>query len=292
LQYIAGYTYYLPGPVNIGIYAHGNGKCTVIDTGIDKDSGRRILKALANANLQLEQIINTHAHADHFGGNAFLVARTEAEVWAPVFEAQIIQAPQLEPFYLYSAWPIGQLQTKFLQAPPSQVNKIITVQDKTPEGLSFLELPGHSPAQIGVITPDGVLFCADAYFSEETLTNYYLPYFIDIPRAKQTLRMLLTEPCYRYILPAHGKLAQNPEKLLRLNLSRLNEIDELIWENLAQPHTREDLLAKLISEKNLPTNPAQYYLYYSSIGAHLAGMAAEGKIGFSYTRGYMYWQQI
>jgi glyoxylase-like metal-dependent hydrolase (beta-lactamase superfamily II) len=291
LKKICGNTFYLPGPVNIGVYDHGDGSCTIIDTGIDKDSGRRILRALEGEGLTLVRIINTHAHADHFGGNAFLVRRSKAKVWAPPVEAAIIMYPELEPLYLYSAKPLPELQTKFLQAAPSPVDKIIEPGSGTEEGLEIVPLPGHSLGQIGVATPDGVLFPGDAFFAMDTLKKYFLPYFVDIPRARESLDRLQASKQYNYFLPSHGCLTADPREILAANLKRLQEIDQFILSALKrEPKTREGILAELVATYNLLLNPAQYHLYNSTLGAHLSGLAEEGRLEFSFSEGRMLWQ--
>src|SRR3712207_8034535 len=73
LQPIAGRAYCLPGSNNLGIVATGDGGAIAIDTGLDKDPGRLIRKALDEARLALRAIISTHHHADHIGGNDYLV---------------------------------------------------------------------------------------------------------------------------------------------------------------------------------------------------------------------------
>ncbi|HHW92632.1 MAG TPA: hypothetical protein GX735_08070 [Firmicutes bacterium] len=184
------------------------------------------------------------------------------------------------------------LQTKFLQAAASPVDKIIVPGEKTAEGLEILPLPGHSPGQIGVATPDGVLFSGDAYFAIDTLEKYFLPYFVDIPRAKETISRLLATNQYRYYyLPCHGILSDDPQKTLAANLERLQEIDEFILSSLKrESKTQEALLAELISTHNLLLNPAQYHLYNSTLGAHLSGLAVENKLEFIFCKGKMHWQ--
>jgi glyoxylase-like metal-dependent hydrolase (beta-lactamase superfamily II) len=41
----------------------------LIDAGQDRDQAKRLLRACEAAGLTPCAIINTHAHADHFGGN-------------------------------------------------------------------------------------------------------------------------------------------------------------------------------------------------------------------------------
>src|SRR5918911_4068818 len=101
LQPIAGRASYIPGSNNLGVVTTGDGGAIAIDTGLDKDTGRLIRKALDEARLILRAIINTHHHADHIGGNDYLVRNLPGvEVYAPRLEAALIENPLLEPLYL------------------------------------------------------------------------------------------------------------------------------------------------------------------------------------------------
>ena len=162
--------YVLKGATNIGILRFKGNEAVVIDTGLDKDVGKRILKALDILGLHLSVIINTHSHADHCGGNHFLIRRTDACVYASKLEAAIIENTLFEPIYLFcGAYPIEELKVKFLMAKPSHVDHHL---EEIPSSLEFddlhlkiLCLKGHSWEQIGV-EAKGVLFCGDALFPE------------------------------------------------------------------------------------------------------------------------------
>ena len=56
---------YIPGGVNVGVIQNGNA-VILIDTGLDKDNGKKILRLLHEHELTLKAIINTHSHADLF----------------------------------------------------------------------------------------------------------------------------------------------------------------------------------------------------------------------------------
>jgi glyoxylase-like metal-dependent hydrolase (beta-lactamase superfamily II) len=94
--------YYLPGAVNMALVVGTDQQAVVIDTGGDKDSGRRVKGACDALGVTLTAILNTHAHADHYGGNDFLVRNLSVPVHAPPFEASIIENPYLEPVYLFN----------------------------------------------------------------------------------------------------------------------------------------------------------------------------------------------
>jgi glyoxylase-like metal-dependent hydrolase (beta-lactamase superfamily II) len=75
LKHIAGDTHYIPAPTNIGLYVRDQ-SVTLIDSGNDRDAGRKILKHIESKGWTLERIVNTHSNADHIGGNALLQRRT------------------------------------------------------------------------------------------------------------------------------------------------------------------------------------------------------------------------
>jgi glyoxylase-like metal-dependent hydrolase (beta-lactamase superfamily II) len=55
----------------MGIYLCEGNEAILIDSGLDKDSGKKILKLLESRGFSLKFIINTHSNADHTGGNRF-----------------------------------------------------------------------------------------------------------------------------------------------------------------------------------------------------------------------------
>ncbi|MCI0370980.1 MAG: 16S rRNA (guanine(527)-N(7))-methyltransferase RsmG [candidate division NC10 bacterium] len=75
------------------------------DTGLTADAGRRLLRGAEALGGKLVAIVNSHAHADHFGGNAFFLERTAAKGHAPAQEEAILRYPDLEPFCLFGAAP-------------------------------------------------------------------------------------------------------------------------------------------------------------------------------------------
>src|SRR5438270_7373263 len=61
----------IQGGANIGVIAY-DGRCLIIDSGMDKDVGRGILNQVNKLNLTPGALLVTHAHADHFGGAHYL----------------------------------------------------------------------------------------------------------------------------------------------------------------------------------------------------------------------------
>ena len=76
-------TYYIKSPTNIGLFRLDEKNVCLIDSGNDKDAGRRIRQVLDANGWQLTAIYNTHANADHIGGNRYLQGQTGCRIYAP-----------------------------------------------------------------------------------------------------------------------------------------------------------------------------------------------------------------
>ena len=62
-------TYYIDCPAKIGIYRVSGDEVCLIDSGNDKNAGKKALRILEEQGWKLKMILNTHFHADHIGGN-------------------------------------------------------------------------------------------------------------------------------------------------------------------------------------------------------------------------------
>ena len=67
-------TWYIDCPAKMGLFLAEDG-AWLIDSGSDKDAGRRVRKLLDANGWTLAGILNTHSNADHIGGNRFLQDR-------------------------------------------------------------------------------------------------------------------------------------------------------------------------------------------------------------------------
>ncbi|RAP24661.1 hypothetical protein C2W64_02831 [Brevibacillus laterosporus] len=99
----------------------------MIDSGLDTQTAKKTKKGLDELSQPLYAIIKTHSHADHFGGNHYLLQQyPHAIVYAPALEEAIIRNPMLEPIYLgMGSTPLPELCNKFLLAESSRVDEIL-----------------------------------------------------------------------------------------------------------------------------------------------------------------------
>lgn len=270
LSLVKGNTYCLEGIHNIGIILSEDKTCTVIDTGLDDHSGKNILKVIQEMGWNLTSVINTHSHADHFGGNHYLQEQTHARIYASSFEAAIMENPDLEPYYLYSATPIKELNIRFLKAKPCRVSQRIHEGTLNAGGSSFHihYLKGHSFEQIGIETSDHVLFTGDALCPIEIIEKYKLPYFDHIGNALATLEFLKTSPFDTYVL-GHQTITSNILPIIERNSNVLQEMAEVISQMLTNPKSREEVLEMVIKKYSIPLTIPQYYLLQASVAAYL-----------------------
>ena len=77
---ITPHCFYIQSPAKIGLVEVGEGEVCLIDSGNDKDAGRRIRQVLDANGWQLTAIYNTHANADHIGGNRYLQGQTGCRI--------------------------------------------------------------------------------------------------------------------------------------------------------------------------------------------------------------------
>jgi len=279
LKHVTDDVAYIPGAVNIGVITNGD-RVILVDTGLDRGSGRNTQRLLDAEGLKITAIVNTHSHADHFGGNDYLVRSTGATVYAPPVEAGIIQNPLLEPIYLFhGAAPIRNLRNKFVLAKPSPVHHILepgmtAIEDKE---LVIVPLPGHSFNQVGVLVDD-VLFCADAVFSERVIEKYRIPVVQDVGSHRETLKTL-RETSHALYVPSHTKPTGDITALADRNLADVESITSDILGPLDEPKTTSEIQAELCTGDGRDLDVVQQdYLIHTGIMAYLGSLYEEKTI--------------
>ena len=293
MEEITENAYYIQGAVNIGVIKNGN-VAVLVDTGLDREAGRRILRTLEKEDIRVKAIINTHSHADHFGGNNFIVKRTGAKVYAPEIEAGMIQYPYIEPLYLYSAHPVKDLLNRFLMAEASNVDFVLkgnALDSRLDFGLDLpvriVPLFGHSPKQIGVEV-DGVLYCADSVFSEEIIKKYRIPLFMDIERQKQTLSFL-EKNNYDFYVPCHAKPTDDISELVEINSRVINEVEEFLLE---ESGTTDEILRRLCRKFEIKLSDfTSYSLMMATLKAYLGYLYDKQMISAKFD-GTLYWKAL
>lgn len=286
LQRISEKTYYIKNPTNIGIYKIDDNNIFLIDSGNDKDTGRKILKIVEEQGWNIKGIITTHSNADHVGGNKIIQDRTGCPIYVHGIERCITEFPILEPSFLYGGFPFKDLKNKFLLAKESNV---IELDNNLPKGLEYFNLKGHFFDMIGIKTDDNVYFVADSLFSEETITKYHLFFIYDVEEYLNTLDYLSTLEGKLFI-PSHCEATTDLSNLININRKKIEEISNKIYTLCANEITFEDILKNIFDDYNLIMTTNQYVLLGSTIKSYLAYLYDKEKIEYIFKDNKMYWK--
>lgn len=280
-------TYYIKNATNIGIYKVDENNVYLIDSGNDKDAGKKILKIMDAQGWKIKGIISTHSNADHIGGNKLIQDRTGCPVYAYGMEKYFTEYPVMEPSFLFGAYPFKDLRNKFLFAKESMVTDI---NNNLPKGLEYFTLKGHFFDMIGIKTDDDIYFLADSLVSEETIKKYHLFFLYDIREYLKTLDFLVTLNGKLYI-PSHCEATDNISSIIGANRDKVKEICDRICSLCEKEITFEDLLQKLFFEYDLIMNVNQYVLIGSTVRSYLSYLHEEGRVSFEFKENKMFWKK-
>lgn len=280
-------TYYIKNPTNIGVYKISETEVFLIDSGNDKDAGKKILKIMDEQGWTVKGIITTHSNADHIGGNKIIQDRTGCKIYATAIEKSFSENPVLEPSFLYGGYPFKDLRNKFLCAKESNVELI---DNNLPDGLEVISLKGHFFEMIGIKTDDDVYFLGDSIFSGETISKYHLFFLYDVKEFLNSLEVLSSLEGKLFI-PSHTEASENILELIEINKAKVMEISNKICEICEEEKIFEEILKIIFDEYKLTLSSNQYVLIGSTIRSYLSYLYEEEKLTFEFKDNRMYWKQ-
>lgn len=259
-------SYYIDCPAKIGLFETEGGVC-LVDSGNDKDAGRKVRQILDKNGWKLLAILVTHSNADHIGGCQYLQKQTGCRVFAPGIEAAFTRSPVLEPAFLYGGFPPKALRHKFLMAQPSPAEDVSA--PGFPAGVDIIPLPGHFFDMTGYRTADGTAYIADCVSSAATLEKYGVPFIYDVAAYLDTLRRLPELEAGLYV-PAHAEAVEDIAPLAELNLRHVEALCESVLDLCAEPVCFDELLGRVFDRWALQLTMEQYVLVGSTVKSILS----------------------
>ncbi len=183
------------GPVETNCVLLGcseTGKAVIFDA--PPESGKKLLKEIKKADLQVEKLLLTHSHWDHTGDLAFLKKELSVPVFVHELDAENVRSPGSDGL------------PNFLDIEPASVDGYLVDGQVLKVGnlsMEVIHTPGH--------TPGGVCF----YLKEENLLISGDTLFqgsigrIDLPTARPALMWTSLErlshlPPKTRVIPGHG----------------------------------------------------------------------------------------
>jgi glyoxylase-like metal-dependent hydrolase (beta-lactamase superfamily II) len=196
------------GAANINSFAlvDDDGSVTLIDCGLRK-APETIVAGLRAAGFHpgdVRRIVLTHAHNDHAGGAADMVARTGAPVAVHEGDAAAVEAgrhphydPSLRLSRVLDRLPGGRF-------PPVRVDERLTDDQVLDGGLRIVGTPGHTPGSICLLhEPSATLIVGDTLFHHRQLRLCPHPICSDFRQNERSARVL-GELAYERVAFTHG----------------------------------------------------------------------------------------
>ncbi len=280
--------YYIESPAKIGLYRLSDDDVCLIDSGNDKDAGRKVRQLLDKNGWKLRAIYNTHANADHIGGNRYLQGQTGCKIFAPGIDCAITRHPILEPAFLYGGYPPKDLRHKFLLAQESDAT--LLTADSLPEGFESIPLPGHFFDMVGYRTIDGVVFLADCLSSRETLEKYQIGFIYDVAAYLDTLEKVKTMQAELFV-PSHAAVTEDIAPLAQVNIDKVHEIAGRILDICKEPLCFEAILQRLFRDYALTMSFEQYVLVGGTVRSYLAWLRDGGRLAVVFEDGMLLWRR-
>jgi glyoxylase-like metal-dependent hydrolase (beta-lactamase superfamily II) len=291
---VADRAWVIPGGVNIGVLVNDDEQIVLVDTGLNESSAKKAIKVVREElGGEIVAVLTTHAHADHFGGNATIVKRTGANVHAPRFDEAFLRYPLLQPASLFGgADPLDTLRGNFLLADPSPVNVIVEPGPHEIAGIRLEAVPlfGHSPGQLGYLTGD-VFFCADVVLPESVLDKYRIPYLFSLTEHLAALERARGTP-HRVAVAGHGPILDQGQlgAAIDLNKALAWRVAEAVLDLTAVPRTAEAILEGILRQFDAPVVDApSFYLLQPTVFAFLSHLHRSGEIRHEVHEGQSIW---
>lgn len=281
--------YYIQSPAKIGLIKTSENEVCLIDSGNDKDAGKKVKRILDAKGWVLRAVYNTHSHADHIGGNKYLQTQTGCKIFAPGIERDFTEHPILEPAYLYGANPPKELKHKFMMAQESEVGALS--EENIPSGWEIIPLPGHSFDMVGFRTPDDIVYLADCLSSRATLEKYQVSFLVDPGEYINTLEKVKTMKAKLFV-PSHADASEEVADIAQINIDKVREIMDRILSICAEPKSFEQILKKVVEAYNIKMSFEQYALVGSTLRSYLSRLSGEGRLQAGFEDNMLAWSKI
>ncbi|MFZ2960221.1 MAG: MBL fold metallo-hydrolase [Candidatus Ozemobacteraceae bacterium] len=288
LQPLTERVHVISGPARVGLVRLSGNRVALIDSGIDGRYGKRILDLLSDYRYQIVAILNTHAHADHIGGNAFIQKATGCRIFLGPLEAPAAMHPIIQAIALFGGFPLPDLVNPAIMAEPSIVEilpeKKIVLDEQE---IQILDLPGHSVGQKGFLI-DGVAFLADALFPTNVVQKNRLIYLFD-PLAHIACCEKLRDLHAKWYVGGHFSPTKSIEAMIAENLGAVEAALHELHSLLATPLPLDKLVKEFLGHFQIKKRGWEHFLYRATLNGYLSALRRRGEANFKVFDNLLVW---
>jgi len=250
------------GMLYIPFYKINDEDIILLDTGWKEGEREGIEEVLEKNDLKVTAILNSHAHRDHIGNNAYLKNKYNCIIAMSASEAHICSSEVNLKLY-YSGETLKEVKEHYGHLVCKTDINIENHQDNIViNGINFkiIHTPGHSPAHIVIITPDDVAYLGDALLSYETMEGAKIPYSFILSEDLKSKEKLYDLKCSRYMV-THKGIYDDITKLIDDNIDFYKNRAEKIYEIIEGAMTMEDIMKAVSKSFRINLNSINRYTF-------------------------------
>jgi glyoxylase-like metal-dependent hydrolase (beta-lactamase superfamily II) len=280
-----------------------SGQPILVDTGSGYgNSNEHLLQGLAAlradfgeslALSDISRVLITHGHIDHFGGLAFILEQTNAQVGIHEldrrvltnYEERVIIATKDLRVYLERAGVRPDIRANlmemygFAKKHVRSVNVDFSLDEETPlDGMGFIHVPGHCPGQVCILIGD-VLLSADHILSRTTphQAPESITHYTGLGHYLEALAKIQRMDGIRLALAGHEDPIENVyERIEAIHASHQRKLERVldIIKNAAQPCTISHISKAMYPDRH----GYDILLALEEVGAHVEYLYQHGRL--------------
>lgn len=263
IKQVKGNTYCIDtGMTYLPFYKINDEDIIMCDSGWAEGEREGIDALLEKNHFRIVAIICSHAHIDHIGNNAYFKKKYNCIIAMSAHEALICSSPVSLKVY-YSSQSLTSVAEHFGHMVCETDIMIADNQDQIyicGTKFKIIHASGHSPAHIGIITPDNVAYLGDMLISEEVMKSAKIPYAYILKEDLKSKFKLYDLKCSKYII-SHKGVYHDIRQLITDNINFYKRIAAKVYGVIDEPMTMEDILKAVTKDFNIHIKSVQRYVF-------------------------------
>jgi glyoxylase-like metal-dependent hydrolase (beta-lactamase superfamily II) len=295
MEKVKGNTFYIDtGMTYIPFYKINDREIIMLDTGWAEGERKGIDELLEKNNFKVSGIICSHAHVDHVGNNTHLKEKYGCTIAMSAYEALICSSAVNLKLY-YNGQTLSEVKEHFGNMICKTDILILSDEDRVKVcdiEFEIIHTPGHSPAHICIVTPDGVAYLGDSLISYEVMEGAKMPYAYILTEDLKSKKKLYDLRCSKYIV-AHRGVFDDITKLIDDNVNFYRNRAKKVCDTIKGSMTMEDIMKAVVEDFKIHIgNKYKYTLIERMLKSYLEYLNEKGVIELNIDSGFLKYSKV